>query len=102
MAKSKPETTQRARRRKPKTASGYAHLVESIGGLIDAARQRVAQTVNTEMARLYWEIGRHIVEDEQGGSDWAQYGARRLEHPSADLTQRYGRGFSLRTLLYMG
>jgi len=69
MAKSKPETTKRARSSKPKLAAGYAHLVESIGGLIESARQRVAQTVNTEMVRLYWEIGRHIVEYEQGGSD---------------------------------
>ncbi len=98
MAKSKSATLKRARRSKPKPASGYAHMVESIGGLIDAARQRVTQTINTEMARLYWEIGRHVVEYEQGGSDRAQYGARLLEHLSADLTRRYGRGFSLRNL----
>ena len=53
------------------------------------------------MVRLYWEIGRHIVEYEQGGSDRAQYGARLLEHLSADLTQRYGRGFSATNLKYM-
>jgi hypothetical protein len=32
------------------------------------------------------------------GSDRAQYGARLLEHLSADLVQRHGRGFSLRNL----
>jgi len=42
-------------------------------------------------------IGRHIVEYEQGGRDRAKYGARLLEHLLEDLTQRYGKGFSVRT-----
>lgn len=101
MARPKPATPRRAESGDPKPASGYARLVESIGGLIDAARQRVAQTVNAEMVRLYWGIGRHIVEYEQGGSDRAKYGARLLEHLSPDLTQWYGRGFSTTNLKYM-
>ncbi|NCO38803.1 MAG: hypothetical protein AUJ96_04780 [Armatimonadetes bacterium CG2_30_66_41] len=98
MVKPEPATTKQPRTSKPKPRSGYAHLVESLGGLIDAARQRVAQTVNAEMVGLYREIGRHVVEYEQGGSDRAEYGARLLEHLSVDLAQRHGRGFSLRNL----
>ena len=81
---------------KPK--SNYSSLVASIGGLIQSARSRVTQTINTEMVRLYWEIGRHVVEYEQGGSDRAKYGEKLLEHLSKDLTKRFGKGFSLRNI----
>ena len=101
MAKPKSATLKRTRRSKPKPASGYAHLVTSIGGLIDAARQRVTQTVNVEMVRLYWEIGRHIVQYEQGGSDRAKYGQNLLHNLGQDLSARFGKGFSWRNLFNM-
>ncbi|HCX90984.1 MAG TPA: hypothetical protein DHT43_10845, partial [Deltaproteobacteria bacterium] len=50
-----------------------------------SARSRAVQAINTEMVNLYWEIGRHIVEYEQGGSDRARYGEKLLEHLSEDL-----------------
>ena len=46
----------------------------------------------------YWEIGRRIVEFEQGGRSRAEYGERVLERLALDLTSRFGRGFSLRNL----
>jgi len=101
MAKPKSATFKRTRRSKPKPTAGYAHLVTSIGGLIDAARQRVTQAVNTGMVRLYWEIGRHIVEYEQGGSDRAQYGQTLLHNLGQDLSARFGKGFSWRNLFNM-
>ena len=67
-----------------KTKPNYPNLIEAIGGLIQSARSRVVQTINTEMVSLYWEIGRHIVEYEQGGSDRAKYGEKLLEHLSED------------------
>ena len=84
---------------KPK--SNYSNLVDAIGSLIQSARSRVVQTINTEMVHLYWEIGRHIVEYEQRGSDRARYGARLLERLSLDLTNRVGKGFSTTNLKYM-
>ena len=50
------------------------------------------------MTAAYWFIGRRIVEFEQAGSARADYGARLLERLSADLTDRYGRGFSVDNL----
>jgi len=35
-------------------------LLADVRELIDAARQRVAQTVNAELTQLYWQIGRRI------------------------------------------
>jgi len=46
------------------------------------------------MTATYWEIGRRIVEFEQRGAKRAEYGAELLETLSADLTRRFGRGFS--------
>lgn len=53
------------------------------------------------MTATYWEIGRQIVEYEQRGAKRAAYGAELLEKLSADLTQRFGRGFSRQNLQYM-
>jgi len=49
--------------------------------------------VNAIMTATYWEIGRRIVELEQGGSQRADYGAELLVRLAVDLTARFGRGF---------
>lgn len=41
---------------------------------MDNARNRVAREVNNILIQTYWEIGRIIVEEEQGNSDRAEYG----------------------------
>jgi predicted nuclease of restriction endonuclease-like (RecB) superfamily len=46
------------------------------------------------MTATYWEIGRRIVEFEQGGKARAEYGEEVLARLSQDLTVRHGRGFS--------
>jgi uncharacterized protein DUF1016 len=76
------------------TESRYSGLVKDLSGLLESARRASARAVNTVMTVTYWEIGRRIVEFEQGGEKRAQYGAELLERLSADLTRRFGRGFS--------
>jgi len=56
------------------------------------------QTVNTTMAQTYWQIGRLIVEDEQGGSARAEYGKRVLSDLARRLTTEFGEGFKLSNL----
>jgi hypothetical protein len=49
------------------------------------------------MTVTYWEIGRRIVEHEQGGAARAKYGGGLLgllERLASDLQSRFGRGFS--------
>jgi predicted nuclease of restriction endonuclease-like (RecB) superfamily len=53
------------------------------------------------MTATYWEIGPRVVEFEQGGQDRSQYGSKLLERLSADLTSRFGRGFSVINLRQM-
>jgi hypothetical protein len=40
----------------------YIQLLDDIGSTIEQARQNAVKTVNTELVKANWEIGRHIVE----------------------------------------
>ena len=42
-------------------------LLDVLRGLIRQARTQALRAVDTIQVRTYWEIGRHIVEFEQGG-----------------------------------
>ncbi|WP_310640053.1 DUF1016 N-terminal domain-containing protein [Burkholderia cenocepacia] len=48
-----------------------------------------------------WEIGRRIVEFEQGGKGRAAYGEAVIRRLGADLSERIGRGFGWRNLAQM-
>jgi predicted nuclease of restriction endonuclease-like (RecB) superfamily len=71
----------------------YAGLLSSVSELLEQARRTSARTVNTILTSTYWEIGRQIVEFEQGGKNRADYGDVILARLSDDLTKRFGRGF---------
>ena len=81
------------------TYSGYDSLVETIGSLLDFARAQIATSVNTVLVQTYWNIGKHIVEFEQGGALRTEYGSNLLNRLSSDLTHRYGKGFSRSNIL---
>ena len=76
----------------------YSGLVKGIGGLIDAARHAAVRVTNSLMTATYWEVGRRIVEFEQGGRKRAEYGGELLEKLSHDLVARFGRGFGVDNL----
>ena len=66
--------------------------------LLDAARLAAVRSVNAVMTATYWEIGRRIVEFEQGGAERAGYGETLLKRLSVDLSAKYGRGFGVDSL----
>ena len=76
-------------------------MLTELAGLLESARQASARAVNVVITTTYWQIGRRIVEWEQGGAERARYGDRLLSTLSADLTRRFGRGFSKRNLEQM-
>jgi hypothetical protein len=85
----------------------YGGLLTGISDLLDQARRMSARTVNNVLTATYWEIGRRIVEYEQGGKARAEYGEELLKALSRDLTAKHGRGFSRTNvqqmrLFYMG
>jgi hypothetical protein len=90
------------RKTRPKPASppahGYDAMLSGVAGLLEEARRTSARAVNAIMTATYWEIGRRIVEFEQGGKDRAGYGEELLQRLSDDLAARFGRGFSRQNL----
>lgn len=73
-------------------------LINQITEVILQAKQHVRQQVNFAMVQCYWQIGRLIVEDEQHGNIRAEYGKGQLQTLSAELTERFGKGFDARNL----
>ncbi|MBI1249372.1 DUF1016 family protein [bacterium] len=80
---------------------GYSDVLESMVNLLESARRLSARAVNSIMTATYWEIGRRIVELEQGGEKRAEYGELVVKRLATDLTKRFGRGFSWRNLYQM-
>ena len=56
---------------------------DNIAKLIEQARKHVGRTADLTMCVTYFEIGRMIVEEEQGGEARAKYGRRLLAELSA-------------------
>ena len=79
-------------------AGEYQQIHDGIIHLLDTARTETVRNINAIMTATYWEIGRRIVEFEQGGEARAAYGTQLIEQLSVDLTRRYKRGFSTRNL----
>jgi len=69
--------------------------------MVEEARRASARSVNVVMTTTYWLVGRRIVEQEQQGATRAAYGEQLLKRLSHDLSQRFGRGFSERSLEQM-
>jgi predicted nuclease of restriction endonuclease-like (RecB) superfamily len=80
---------------------GYDTVLSDVIDLLESARRASARTINTIITATYWEIGRRIVEFEQGGSKKAEYGEQLIDKLSNDLTKRFGRGFMRRNLYQM-
>lgn len=85
----------------PPTPTGYSDIHTGIVDLLETARRTVARSVNALMTASYWEIGRRIVEFEQGGEGRAGYGVALLKRLGGDLTRQFGRGFAWRNLTQM-
>jgi len=72
-------------------------VFEEIKNLVINSRNRVYAAVNIEMLNLYWNIGKVIMEIQQG-NERATYGKAVLESLSKKLTNEFGKGFSVDNL----
>ena len=77
---------------------GYNSLLMNISEIIAQGRARAVQAIDLIQVRTYWNIGRMIVEHEQGGKIRAEYGKQTLIVLSGDLKGRFGKGFSVDNL----
>ncbi len=101
MAKKKsPSQSRPPAKPKPRSAAiaevdlHYDGLRAGLSAFLDEARHGAARAVNVILTAAYWEVGRRIVEFEQGGQERAGYGEALLQRLAADLTATHGRGFS--------
>lgn len=85
----------------PQDDPQLAPLINELGELIRQARQKVLRAVDTLQVQTCWQIGRHIIEFEQGGAERAAYGTRLLPSLAKVLTARFGKGFDERNLRHM-
>jgi hypothetical protein len=76
-------------------------LLRDLRALIQDARRQVLRTADSVQVQTCWEMGRHIVEFEQGGSARAEYGKRLLPTLADVLTSEFGKGFDASNLRYM-
>ena len=83
------------------TPTPNTDLYSSIRTVLLFARTQVRQTINDAMVQAYWQIGRLIIENEQGGEARAEYGKKTLELLSERLREEFGKGFDVRNLRHM-
>ena len=79
----------------------YNNLLDRIVNILVEARTKVVREINKAQVLAYREIGREIVEFEQKGKLRAEYGEELLKKLSADMTVRFGKGFSRSNLQNM-
>ena len=75
-----------------------AKFFENVAQIIENARSFVGRTADLTMCLTYFEVGRMIVEEEQGGKARAEYGSRLMPELANYLTEKFKRGYSLSTL----
>ncbi len=77
-----------------------AALLGELRQLIEQARAHVAQTANSTLTLLYWQVGarvqREVLKDGR-----ADYGEQIVSTLSTQLVREYGQGFGLRSLRRM-
>ena len=76
-------------------------LIGNLAELIRQARQQAIRAVDVLQVQTCWEIGRYIVEFEQGGETRAGYGKQLLPTLAEALTAEFGKGFDTTNLRHM-
>ena len=77
-----------------------SNFYNEIKNILTSARNKVYQTANFAMLEAYWNIGKSIIE-EQGGKEKAEYGTGLLKELSKQMTQDFGKGFTVANLKNM-
>lgn len=76
------------------------NCVTDIKTIIEQGRQAAYSSVNLVMINTYWNVGRRIVEEEQNGSDRAEYGDFLVKRIAEELSKDYGSNFNYRNICY--
>lgn len=74
---------------------------QAVVDVLRNARSNSYRAVNFIMVEAYWNVGRMIVDEEQQGSERAEYGKSLIRNLSIKLTIELGKGFDERELRRM-
>lgn len=77
-------------------------LFENIKTVIAETQHYIVRNVNAAMILAYFQIGKMIVEDEQQGSQRAEYAKETLIYLSRELNKEFGKGYSVSFDLKIG
>ena len=78
--------------------SDIQNLYNEVREIIASARQGAVRSVDFSRVQMYWNIGKRILETEQGGKERAEYGSYLLKNLAKRLEPEYVSGFSVRQL----
>jgi predicted nuclease of restriction endonuclease-like (RecB) superfamily len=81
--------------------AGSLELYDGIRQLVLSARGGAERGLNLLQVHTNYEIGRRVVQEEQGGAYRAQYGKEVIRELATRLTSEFGNGFSKSNLEYM-
>jgi hypothetical protein len=91
--------------KKTREVEAYTHsdaensVYDGIRTVLVGARQKAYAAVNSAMVEAYWDIGRQIMEAQEGQR--AEYGAGLIKYLAKRLTAEFGKGFTVTNLKYM-
>jgi len=78
-----------------------ANLAHDIKNLIATSQEKAIRAVDYQRVLLYWNIGKRIFEEVQGGEARAEYGKSIIKNLSNELEPVYGSGYGVRQLELM-
>lgn len=76
-------------------------IITDIQSIINNAKNKAVRSVDHERVIMYWQIGKRILDEEQGGNERAVYGERLIPYISEQLMPKFGSAFSVRNLIYI-
>ena len=79
----------------------FESIYSEVRHVIENARDDIYKSINFNMVLAYWNIGKIIVEEEQKGSNRAEFGTYLIKTLSERLTSEFGKGFTQSNLRYI-
>lgn len=73
-------------------------ILHDMREIIERTRNSAYQAVNLALIQRNWLMGYRIAEEELGGEDRAEYGAKLIKKLSETLSSEYGKGFDYSSL----
>ena len=76
------------------------NFVEKALEIVKQGKDYAYSGINKVMIATYWQLGKHIVEEEQNGRQRADYGKQLIKNLAVELVKVYGNSYNERNLNY--